>query len=133
MAQQGFSFDGLINNFQANRETERERPSPLKNAPELKKPKNTQSLTKVTRSLSVAIDTSNAASDTTVASTSRAFGLVPMQNFDTDKLPTNREVLGRMFYFRDLSNNRKEQSIAEEVFSEIEIIYNKALGQWFSN
>ena len=33
-----------------------------------------------------------------VASTTRAFNLVPLNSFDTSKFPTNSEVLKRIFF-----------------------------------
>ena len=64
-----------------------------------------------------------------VASTTRAFNLVPLNSFDTSKFPTNSEVLRRIFFLLDLSKpkSRPINSIADQIFKEMENIYIKAL------
>ena len=97
-----------------------EPPSPLKVFPDPKRPKSAQNL----RSISKAEESSMS---TTVNLTTRQFNLVPLDSFDTTKFPTNSEVLRRIFYISDFSKKRSISSIADQVFTEMEDIYRRAL------
>ena len=62
-----------------------------------------------------------------IAAKTREFDLVPLESFDTSKFPTNADVLRQIFYLSDLSYNRPVKSIIDEVFTEMEDIYKRAL------
>ena len=53
--------------------------------------------------------------------------LVPLQNFSGKKIPTNSEVLRRIFWLRDQSNNASWKDIYKQVISELKVICGKAL------
>ena len=62
-----------------------------------------------------------------IAAKTREFDLVPLESFDTSKFPTNADVLRRIFYLSDLSYKRPVKSIIDQVFTEMEDIYKRAL------
>ena len=59
-------------------------------------------------------------------STKRSFGLVPLSEFTGLDLPTNGQVLSRMFHIQDHSNVQKTvKFVASEVGNELKTIYDK--------
>ena len=100
----------------------RDPPTPLKNQPDQKRPKTPVGTSD--RNLSSGFQTLQTEDSTR---TLRGIALVPLPEFDGLKIPTNAEVLRRIFFLRDESHSRSMKSICENVFSEIEEICQRAL------
>ena len=96
--------------------------SPLKNQPPSKRPNS---------SLGDRIETRGAAAAINIPVTLRSFGsltLTPLSCFDGVRLPTNGEILERLFHVRDhvdTKNNLPLKYMVNLIYPEIEAIYAK--------
>ena len=97
---------------------ERDPPTPLKNQPDTKRPR-TPNIVNAARNLSLTSESKKWEI--------RGIELVPIEKFDGNQIPTNAEVLRRLFFLRDQSSTKPVKSIAEVVFWELEEICGRAL------
>ena len=97
---------------------ERDPPTPLKNQPNSKRPR-TPNIVNAARNLSLASESKKWEI--------RGIELVPLEKFEGNQIPTNAEVLRRIFFLRDQSEKRPVKDIAEQVFSDLEEICGRAL------
>ena len=60
-------------------------------------------------------------------SSTKEFGVKPLQNFDSTQFPTNFEILGRYLFERNKAPKIALKSIASQIYDELLVIYNKGL------
>ena len=111
-----FSFDSLIAAKQRSDQANREPPSPLKEQPEPKRPD--------LRSNSAA---KHAFTDTEIDSSVKPLDLQPLKEFDKNRFPTALEILCRILFEQKLSENRKINCIAKQIYNELFSIIAGAL------
>ena len=97
---------------------ERNPPTPLKNQPDSKRPR-TPNIVGAARNLSLTSESKKWEI--------RGIELVPLEKFDGNQIPTNAEVLRRLFFLREKSSKKPFKDIAEIVFWELEEICGRAL------
>ena len=95
--------------------------SPVKNPPDSKRPNSSLGNKMITRG-------ATAINPVSVLRTFDSITLRPIAAFSGSKLPTNGEILERIFYekdFSDTQNNKPTKSVIDYIFPEIEAIYQK--------
>lgn len=96
--------------------------SPLKSQPQPKRPNSSQGDPLITRGqVNTSRNTSNdnGASSTSIPLNVRVIGniqLVPLEKFSGKQVPTNAEVLRRLYWLRDQSNTTSWSHIYNQVF-----------------
>ena len=95
--------------------------SPIKNPPDSKRPNSSLGNKIITRG-------ATAINPVSILRTFDSMTLGPIASFSGSKLPTNAEILERIFYekdFKDTQNNKPTKSVIDDILPEIEAIYAK--------
>ena len=114
-------FDRILFLFYRPKMSQKHPISPIKNPPDSKRPNSSLGNKVITRG-------ATAINPVSILRTFDSMTLRPIAAFSGSTLPTNSEILERIFYekdFTDTQNNKPTKAVIDDILPEIEAIYAK--------